>query len=78
MLSAIEDQRGGYMAKAYPEELRELREKFITEVQDRAEAFYKEAETLSDKNYPKAQFQFGIESFCGGTWSRVTKIFGSQ
>lgn len=66
------------MSKEYPDEMNELRQKFITEIQDRAEAFYKEAETLIEKYYPNPRFQPAIESFCGRTWSRLTKLFDSQ
>ncbi len=58
--------------------MKELRQKIITEIQDRDEAFYKEAETLIEKYYSNPRFQPAIESFCGGMWSQLTKLFDSQ
>lgn len=66
------------MTNGYPEEFKELRKKFIIDVQIQAEAFYKEAEALIDENYPEVRFQFVIEHFCGGIWSRLTQLFDSQ
>ncbi|MFX0172008.1 MAG: hypothetical protein ACFE9L_08815 [Candidatus Hodarchaeota archaeon] len=66
------------MTEDYPIELLELRKRFITEIQEQAEAYYKEAVALITEKCPNARFQTIVESFCGETWSRLSRIFSSQ